>query len=265
MIAGFALAAWLLMAIVAPALLSARGVVGPLISLARSPLSGIVWLLLGVAASLLIGLAVARLTTTNRGLFTWGISLAALAMRFGNADDLAFSNASLAAAAVETLLWAGVVLGGTLLIFRVAGPLPEIQKLPGDRSLISTRALPGLALAILVLPVVWLLARHDLKGQALGAVILGATASGLAGRLAAPHVQPVLLYAAPIIFGAIGHLAAMMFLTEPIQNTPATGGLLRLAYPMPIDYAAGSLVGVAMGVAWARSFLTPAHGAARPT
>ena len=115
--------------------------------------------------------------------------------------------------------------------------------------------LPGAACGILVLPGVWLIARSPLQGQTLIAVVLGAMAAGLVGRLVSPHVQPVLLFATPCFFGAAGTLIAARAILGPPSDAYVNGTLPTLILPMPIDYAAGSLMGVSMGLGWAKGFL----------
>ena len=225
--------------------------------MARSEASAVLWLTVGVALSLGIGIVVGRLTTTNRGMFIWGAGLLAMAMRFGNSQEFAFGGGSLGAAAIETVIWGIVVLAGTWVMFRVCGGLGDIAPVPGHRGLRWNEALRGAAAALIMLPVVWLLARFDLKGQALGAAVCGAILAGLAGRLAAPKVQPVLLYAAPVFVCALAHAISWMLLTGPIEASPAAGTLPRLAYAMPVDYAAAGIFGVSIGIAWARSFIGP--------
>jgi hypothetical protein len=260
MLTGIAAAAWFLIALVSPALRSDRGEVGPLVTLAQAPVTAAFWLAAGLVVLLVIAIGVGRLTTTNRAMFTLGAGLMALAMRFSSSRALAFADGSLLAAAIETLVWAVVVLAMALAVFRLVGPLGDIQTLPGDRSLVSKPALMGAGAMVLTLPLVWLLARHDLKGQALGAVVCGSMVAGLAARLVSPRVQPVLFFAAPVTWGAVGHLIAYMLQNGSITEAPATGSLSRLAYPMPIDYAAGALVGVSIGIAWARSFSQAEQG-----
>ena len=108
---------------------------------------------------------------------------------------------------------------------------------------------------MLVLPGVWLIAKSPLQGQTLMAVVLGAMAAGFVGRVVAPHVQPLLLFAAPCFFGAAGQLIAALVTRDSLAEAYITDTLPALALPMPIDYAAGSLMGVSMGLGWAKGFV----------
>ena len=46
-----------------------------------------------------------------------------------------------------------------------------------------------------------------------------------------------------------------MTVSGPLADAVVNGTLPVLSLPMPIDYAAGSLMGVSMGLGWARGFL----------
>ncbi len=46
----------------------------------------------------------------------------------------------------------------------------------------------------------------------------------------------------------------MVLLKQPLVEALVTQSIPALSLPMPIDYAAGSLLGVSMGLGWAKSF-----------
>ena len=77
----------------------------------------------------------------------------------------------------------------------------------------------------------------------------------LVGRLVRPHVQPILLFASPLVFGAVAHLAGAALLREPLDGAFVAGTLWPTNLPQPVHSMAGSLMGVSVGLGWARSFL----------
>lgn len=241
-----------------PFLVAPSGSVGPTVLQAQSALAGAAVTLLCFAAATAIAAGVGRLVNAAVGLFVLGAGLWALRWRLGTAQDLAFGSGSLFMAAVETALWGMLVLAATLVVFQVSGPLSDIHpadEVPREGAVAGRLGVRGLAAGILVLPAVWIVARSPLKGQALMAVVLGGLVVGLVGRLLAPNAQPRLLFAVPCFFGALGQLAAALTVRGPLPDVFVTSGLPALCRPMPIDYAAGSLMGVAMGLGWAKSFL----------
>ena len=233
---------------------SPTGSLGPTVLQAESPVAA--GLVVGLCFALTTALAagVGRLVNVVVGLFILGAGLAVLAIRWGTVADLAFSGGSLGALALETLLWGGLVAGASFVVFRVAGPVSDFGNGKEAEGLIGRWGLRAFGAAIVVLPVVWLLARSELKGQTLAAVTGGAMAVGLLARTLSPQAQPRVLFAAPCLFGAVGYLIGQAFIKESLPEAFVAWSIPALCFPMPVDYAAGSLMGVAMGLGWARSF-----------
>ena len=119
----------------------------------------------------------------------------------------------------------------------------------------STPALKMAASGACVLPVVWLIAQSPMKGQVIAATIIGSIAAGFVGRMIAPTVQPVLLFASVCVFGALGQWVAGMWLPEDPNVMVAAGTLPHIVLPLPIDYAAGALIGIPIGLSWSNGFL----------
>ena len=244
---------------------SPHGSIGPTMFQAQSPVVATLAMVICLAVAGAIAAVVGRLVNTTVGLFVLGAGLWALRLRLGTVEDLAFADGSLVLAAVETIFWALLVLGVVIALFEISGPLPDI--IPPEHDVESPvnpwdeLGLKGSAAGILVLPAVWLFARSDLRGQTLAAVVLGAMAAGLVGRMISPHAQPRLLFAAPLLFGAVGQLVAAMMVKVPLVDAFVAQSIPAIGRPMPIDYAAGSLMGVSMGLGWAKSFLHPGEAA----
>ncbi|MHC4211304.1 MAG: hypothetical protein ACYSWT_16505 [Planctomycetota bacterium] len=233
---------------------SPRGSIGPTVFQAESPVAAATATVILFALATALAAYVGRLVNAAVGLFVLGSGLWALRLRLGTVEELAFAEGSLGLVALETAAWGLLVLAATLVVFRIAGPLSDITpEPPGEAP--DGLGLRGLAAAVLVLPAVWLIARSDLKGQTLVAVVLGAMAVGLVGRLLAPHAQPRLLFAAVCLVGALGHLLGMIVIQDGLADAFVAQAIPNVNLPMPIDYAAGSLMGVAMGLGWAKSFL----------
>ena len=242
-----------------PFALSPRGASGPTFLQAESPVAAVVALTVAAGLATAVAVVVGRVINTAVALFVLGAGFFVLAHGMETVRDLAFAGGSLTWLAIETLLLAGLLLAAVAVVFRLSGPLPDIHPREGRaeaESVWGARALGAAAAAgLIVLPVVWLVAQSPLKGQAIGAVFVGSMVAGLAGRLLSPHVQPLLLFVSPLVFGAVGHLLAAARTGDPLDAAYVAGGLSHLSYPMPIDYLAGTLMGVAVGLGWARSFL----------
>ena len=240
-----------------PFLVASTGTTGPTALQAQSPAAALAAMILFFGLAAVLSGFVGRYVNTAVGMFVLGAGLWALRLRSGTAVDLAFAGGSMRLVAVETALWGLLLLGGTWIVFRVGGPLADIVPPDLDKPTPwwKRHGLAGVACGVLVLPGVWLIAKSPLQGQTLMAVVLGAMAAGFVGRVVAPHVQPLLLFAAPCFFGAAGQLIAALVTRDSLAEAYITDTLPALALPMPIDYAAGSLMGVSMGLGWAKGFV----------
>jgi hypothetical protein len=238
---------------------SLRGIPGPTLGLAEAPTVAAVWLAVSLAVGVVVACVVGRLINAVVGLFTLGCGVGFLAMRSGTVEDLVFGGAGSSAVAGETLLWALLVLASATIVFRVSGPLPDALPVvrPAIDGPFGRNAWIALLAGVLVLLAVWAIAVTPDKGQALGATVVGGALVGLAGRLIAPRTPPILLFAAPLLFGALGQWIAFSGVSAdvPLDVAFVDRSLSRLAYPMPIDFAAGALAGVALGIGWSRSFV----------
>jgi len=241
----------------AGAFVSLRGMPGPTIGFAESPVRGIVLLGLALVPATLMAIVVGRIYNAVVACFVLGTSLAAISMRFGTIEDFAFAGGSPVGAAVETAIWAVVVAVLVFVVFAGSGPLPDLHRRRGTwlAELADSRAALFLVSAAVAIPVVWLVVQTSTKGQALGGTVLASAAAAFLGRILAPRVQPILMFATPVLAGSVAMLIGASGTAGGIADAYVDGSLSRLAYPMPIDWAAGALCGVAIGLGWARGFV----------
>jgi hypothetical protein len=258
---GGMLVAGLICARAVPFMTSLRGVHGPGILTAGRPALAAVVVLACFAVTTLLACVVGKLSNAAVGLFVLGAGVFVLDDRLGGIRELAFAHASrgtLVIAAIETIVLAVVALAMVLIVFGTAGGFHDVEPDVNGRRphwLTSDAALRSAACGVLVIPAVWLVAQTPLKGQAITAVFFGAMLAGLVGRLIAPHVQPILVFVSPVIFGALAQLAAAVLTRMPLDEAYVNGSLSVLARVLPMDYLAGALLGVSFGLGWAKSFL----------
>ncbi|MHC4947052.1 MAG: hypothetical protein ACYTG1_02150 [Planctomycetota bacterium] len=237
---------------------SPRGAAGPTILHAESWPAALVAVAACLAVATAVAVVVARVINTAVGLFVLGAGVYILAARLSTVQEIAHGGGSPGLLVVELAIWSALLLAAAGTVFGAGGPLLDIHPEPGRPApspWLSRQALTAAAAGLLVLPVVWLIAQSTMKGQVVGAVFVGGLLAGLVGRLLAPHVQPVLVFAAPCVFGMAGYLLGMSMLDTSFREAYVAGTLPALLRPMPVDYAAGSLAGVAVGLGCARSFL----------
>lgn len=240
-----------------PVLENDRGSYVPAVLQADHIGTAIAVLLLCLAVATGIGIVVTRLTNVCVAMFVMGAGLYALVHRLASIDEVLLAG-SLTAVALESALWFPLVLGVVCALFRFGGPLHDVHPDEDGRRpspFTSPEALKAAAAGVLVLPAVWFLGVSELTGQTVGAVFVGSLLAGLIGRLVSPHVQPILLLASPMFFAAIGVIIGVVAARGSQEELFVLRNMPAFLWPAPLEYACGSLAGVAMGYGWARSFL----------
>jgi len=108
-----------------------------------------------------------------------------------------------------------------------------------------------LLISLAMLPVIWVVAASPSKGQVIGSAVVGGIVVACLARKCMPHVQPVVLFAAPTAIAAVGYAIASLMGVSDIAFTQNT--ISPLIFPMPLEYAAGSLMGIPIGLSWGAS------------
>ncbi len=247
----------LIMVLATGSLVSVRGVAGPTVLESFTPVQGGVALAVCLLIALGIAIVVGRVLNAAVGAFVLGAGIAVLSMQCGTHLDQMFDGTRSVLIAMETLIWAFVVLIMIAVLFRFTGPLPEQpDKSAADAfrptAVFNRVALRSCLAGVGMLIAIWVLGVNDLKGQMIAACLVGGIIAGVGGRMLAPAEQPILIFAAPVVFGAIGQAYAIGGGTDTIAGW-LRGTQSALGLPTPMDIAAGSLMGVAIGLSWARS------------
>jgi hypothetical protein len=105
-----------------------------------------------------------------------------------------------------------------------------------------------------------------LRGQTVFAAFAGAIAAGVAAQVTAAAAQARLSPAVPVIGMALAAAAAPLIAMgmhgTTLVNDTLAGKLAWIGRPLPIDWAAGSILGVHVGMGWAGATLL--HAAPTP-
>ena len=236
---------------------SGTGGLGPTIFQAAFPSAAIMAMLAAIMVSAVIAVGIARLVTPLSGLAIVGAGLGWWSLNLESMRGVV-SEGSMPLLAADGMAWTLVVLVLGWLVIRFGQPVsdvkPAVEQEPPD-PLLSPDAVRILVCGLAAIPVVWIFAANDLRGQAVCAAIVGGLAAGMAGRLFSPHVQPVILPAAVVLAGTLSMWVVGMMLPEEVAVAWARGDIPNLLRLSPIDWAVGGLLGVPMGFKWGSSFL----------
>ncbi|MCE7973546.1 MAG: hypothetical protein DYG92_04360 [Leptolyngbya sp. PLA1] len=216
-------------------------------------------LLGGWGFSMGTGLACAGLVL---GWARWGLgTLDSIVRRAGDGSDLTLL-------AVEGLASGLMALGiGALVVGASNRRQPEGEKgrgllvLDGEsgssrRNATIAGVLAGGAAGALV---VWLCAVTELRGQTLLAVVIGGIGAGAASHLAGNSMRaslsPLPAMAGLALVAGVSPLVAKVLHGDGVLAAVFGGTFLPLGRPVSLDWAAGALLGVPVGMGWAGAVL----------
>ena len=249
--------------IVMPAIawrLSDWGGPAPLAHGAQSPLMADLGLLISLLVLLALGGLVSRGLNTAVGLFVIGFGVCLIAFRCDTVETFAWSESSVWALGIETMLWIPIVAVLTIVVFRFSKGLRDVYSdysTPLAGSFESMLSRDGLAMLLCGIPAVgvtWALLGNSSNGQVLGAVFAGSMVGGVVGRLALPRTQPVLVFVGPILVGGIAQIVLASGFSGTMADALVAGTAPRLLWVMPLDWVGGTLGGTAFGLGVARMF-----------
>lgn len=223
-------------------------------SLAR----GMVGLVVTVGAAGLVGVATARFLGASAGLGAMAMTLIAPAMRLGElvpilrwAEPGAFRTL-----AFEGLLLALLAAAVAVLLERAshARAHGSGEERPARLLSIDSAIATGVALAAGAVAA-WVIAREPTKGQS----IFAGAAAGLAGagaaRLVATRAPLASIALGVMLVAALGPILGMTMGGGDALRAAYEQRLPALANPIPIDWLAGSMLGLPLGLNWAASVI----------
>ncbi len=232
----------------------------------QTPAMGLLRGLLAVLLCCGFGLLVRRLVTPRWAYFCAGLALAWAAYGTGTLTEV------LRAEPGDKTLWMlaveALVLGLPVAAFAwLALPHSPLAKPPAW----SNRAKPGLgdpqpvvvgtvAFLIAIAGAVvgaWLMAQHLMKGQTIAAAMVGGLIGAMAGHIAAPTAPPW-AFVAGIVAVAVAGPAVATFVEKSgpdLLQASFTASVIPPLRVLPLDWLAGGLIGVPLGLAFAAGFV----------
>jgi hypothetical protein len=141
-----------------------------------------------------------------------------------------------------------------MVMFKLGGPLKDVpfnQEECWDAPFSPRSIGMTLLVSLAMLPMIWLVAVSPSKGQVIGAAVVGGIVVACLARKFIPHLQPIFLFATPTAIAAVGYLVANSMGISDIAFTQ--NKISPLIFPMPLEYAGGSIMGIAIGLSWGTS------------
>jgi hypothetical protein len=238
-------------------------------------------LLLGAAAialATIVGVVASRLINASYGFFSAGLTLAWAAWGTGNIDSIVRSyqsGAPLWRLAIEGAIVGALGVGACALILKAARkPAPATPAADAQTQLAAARSADdnpwltrggAFAAALAAAGVVgWIFAPESLKGQTFAAAAFAGMLGALAMKMTARHVTPLVVFAAIGVLACAGPAAAAVYYgtgSNIVRSVYAgvTGSFLPLARILPLDWLAGALVGVPIGLSWGAAMTDHQH------
>ncbi len=237
--------------------------------LAESVLWGLVALTGIIALTGFAGFATARLADLRSALIACGLTLAWPASVIARSDELVRLSAG-RRILIPWMVEGGVLLAVLTLVVAVLSMVARKRyasdsvSQDGARSaFLSAFASPRWPAVILGATIAasiaaWFIGVTPLRWQALAATIGAGIAAGATARIM-DDTAPVALMVLPL--GLLAVLAPLLgvLITGPTDLLTAcdAGRMFRLLHMLPIDWFAGGLIGVPLGMGWAGSMVEP--------
>ncbi len=245
-----------------PSLDGGRGLT-PLIS--PNPFIGLLISTVCLLLAGLLGLLAAHLVGFRDGLATMGVAMAWACWSTGRLTDViqVVENEPSLRLAAEGGILGLLACVVALCLVTVSRDFSDAHN--GDSRLLSPGALVGVGAMILGAMVGgWIVAQTSMVGQTLGAAIAGGVLGGMIARLIRPDSEiRALLLGFPIIAGGAMLLGHWLTGSGNIIETVYSGTGSPLMRIMPIDWVAGLLIGLPVGLSWGGA-LVERHGPEKP-
>ncbi|MCW5762269.1 MAG: hypothetical protein KIT88_03390 [Phycisphaeraceae bacterium] len=228
-----------------------------------SPVWGLMVGIVCVAAAALVGLAGAKFVDERTGMLSAGLVLSWAAWRTGLVTRVLALDP--AAWTLVKLAIEGAIIAGAALV--LAALMHTISSKHGDglarhgspiKEIGSKAGLAGMAVgAFAALVIAHVVVFSPMRGQALLGAIIGGIAAGALGRLTSialsdKPVSPLPIYTSVVLAAAIGPLIGLFAPgSDRLVGAIAAGTVPGPVMVQPLDWAAGLLVGVPIGLGWA--------------
>lgn len=244
-----------------------------------TPILGLVYGIAALLIALLVGVAAARLVSTASGFTAAGLVVAWAAWTTGDVDQMirvSHSGSPLLSQSLEGAIFGVLALGIAAVLWIIGRPEqtdPNKRKDPEDALIAALSQGPAKLFykvfkgkgGAAVIPVAllagaaaaWFIGVSPIKGQAVFAAITAGIVAAAAGRLVELEVSLPTLIVPIVALAILGPLAgyAMAGGADKVVASAYANSLFPVANITALDWIAGALLGVPIGVGWAGSMM----------
>lgn len=227
----------------------------------QSPVAGLVAGVLAFALAALSGAIGSKAAGLNVGLGCAGLTLSWAAWLSGRLDEIVLvSRVSPMPGLILEGLVVTLLLMGVVVVVRRAAERHTDPETEGGTSAIAVSLGVGLAMSAVA---AWLLAVEPLKGQTIGAAFVAGLVGAATARLVFLRLPGWAAASLPAILAILGPLATHAIAGDVVADV-FDRSLFRLGWLMPLDWAAGALVGIPLGLAWTDNVVQQTGGSSIP-
>ena len=223
----------------------------------QSPIAGLIAGIAAFGVAAVAGGIGSKAAGLNVGLACAGLTLSWAAWLSGRLDEIVLvSRVSPMPGLVIEGLFVMLLLAGVLYIVRrysISEPDPESE---GGASAIAISLTIGLAMSAVA---AWLLAVEPLKGQTIGAAFVAGLVGAATARLVFLRLPGWTAAAIPAALAILGPLATHAIAGDVVADV-FDRSLFRLGWLLPLDWAAGALTGIPIGLAWTDNVVQQTRG-----
>lgn len=216
--------------------------------LCDSPAKAALALVLAFAVALALGCAGAVLSGPRTGWAAASFTLMGPAVAGGTLIDLlrwVDAPSAFYRLAIESLLLAVPTLAIAWIIARVGKAAERDSSDP----LPSTASATGMIVGLVAGAVgVWLMTQDTTKGQTLAGAVVGGVFAAGAGRIASARAPAVGFMVVIVFLSVAGPLIGALMHGSDALRAVYEFRVAHLALPLPLDWAAGALLGVPLGL-----------------
>ncbi|HED54149.1 MAG TPA: hypothetical protein ENJ00_08105 [Phycisphaerales bacterium] len=219
----------------------------------QSPVQGVLAGLGVFVLATVAGIVGGRAAGLNIALMSAGLVFSWAAWLSGRIDEIVeVSRVSPMQPLIAEGAFVALMLVGMVALTRRFAPFEPDPETEVGPSAVAVALVAGLAISSAA---AWLIAIEPLKGQTIGAAAVAGLVGAATARLVFLRLPGWTVIALPAALAILGPLATQAIAGDGYVRDVFGQTLFHLGWIMPMDWAAGALIGIPIGLAWTDSVI----------